>query len=393
MTHIQKKLRSSLFSQCSVSSELIQLAQMAPISIASTSSPRKTKKKSSSLSSAPISLQRDVCEDYTVGELHRLARRTNLVGRSRLKTKLQLCHALGIRKRPRPCFKKSGKRNNAYSLRELRALATKRKIVGRAKLRTKSQLCLKLMKSELPTSWLREQVERHVANIEFKAQKIWAGMRHSNRMRTLKGRTWLNDEVINSYGLDLINKAASSADASNRCFALSTFLVFKRDDLPRLKKTEVLALYAEKKPNGKFRKVPELETINPRYLLLPCNQGGDHWTLYVSDLKTGWIHFFDSMKGPIIALHWKAAKNHTIAMFRRLHPRKRFPSWKPFVVTDLHSQGNGYDCGVHVCILMRLISMGLIENIGTDLYASSETPFYRAMLAYEIAHKKLIPIH
>lgn len=81
---------------------------------------------------------RRACEQYDVKQLQLLAKRNQLKGRSKLRTKAELCFHLQI-----------PHRHNAWTLPELRRLATKRKLQGRSRLRTKAQLCSTLLKNRV----------------------------------------------------------------------------------------------------------------------------------------------------------------------------------------------------------------------------------------------------
>lgn len=366
-----------------------------------TTSERKSKSHASliEIESGTASLDRNNCEDWKLPQLRALATKRNVLGRSKLTTKAQLCRRLNISFRPRPCLPKSGRHNNAWSMSELRALATKRKIAGRSKLKTKAQLCVRIMGMNLPSSWLHQQVELHVHEIIAKAQRIWDRIPERDPLRCLKGQRLLTDEVINGYGYGnftpgLINRSQlRSKKIQNRCFALSTLSIFtKNRNGQMLKKAEIMERYNRvKKTTGKFSYIPTLEQIRPRYLLIPCHQGGNHWTLYAIDMKAHMVRFYDSLAMGPSGGHVRVVKDHASVLYERLYPNKQSPTWE-YRAEKIENQGNGVDCGVHVCVLMRIISLGLIDNISDSLYASSETPFYRAMITYELAHKKLIPI-
>lgn len=288
----------------------------------------------------------------------------------------------------RPCLPRRNKTNNAYRVQELRAIARKRKLQGRSKWNTKAQLCVKLMHTHLPGSWLYQQITMHLPNALQRATKIWSKADSSDPILKLQGTTWLTTDIVSNY-TELMTKFAQSKAGAKQSRTVPILfydvLQFVRDR--EMSNTDLKAICLKRKQNGKAKRLPDLEKVRPKYIFIPLHNMY-HYTLLVIDLIKKQIRYFDSLSSQSIPFKEKAI-TVAKAFHQRIHPTESSSEWITVKEITQH-QGNGYDCGVHVCCIMRLLAEG--KPTSTSMYLSAETQMFRAMMTLEIKRNRLIDL-
>ena len=159
--------------------------------------------------------------------------------------------------------------------------------------------------------------------------------------RSLSGKSWLNDNIINEY----FN------------------LIKERNERENLAKVFTLDTYAFVRLEENFEDA--YETITQRWInkdltemdlvLVPIHKI-DHWTLLIVCVKERKIEYYDSMIG---------TRNNSSAprVFKRFFKRyfeekNKGAEFEVIIKKDAPLQTNGYDCGVYTCLNAEKIARG-----------------------------------
>ncbi|KCV71421.1 sentrin-specific protease 1 [Fonticula alba] len=191
---------------------------------------------------------------------------------------------------------------------------------------------------------------------------------------TLKGTSWLNDEVINFYG-QLIMERAGNAQAhglpSVHWFSTFFYSTLAKDGYARVR-----------------RWTRRVDIFSKDLLLVPVHLGM-HWCMAA-------VHFPDRR---IIYMDSLGARNDECLdlLLMYLDQESRDKKGTPFDVTDWETeclsaiprQKNGYDCGVFACSFAECLSRGIGFD-GRFNFTQADIPAVRERMAYEIAHCRLL---
>jgi len=146
------------------------------------------------------------------------------------------------------------------------------------------------------------------------------------QMHSLSPRTWLNDQVINTF------TAMCCAKTSGVVASLGSFF------LTKLKSGGAESV---KRWVTKLKLTPQTLRI-----LVPVNVHSNHWALAVVNLERSWVEYYDSM------FHHREVADSEHAMILLDFCNVMWPevSWVPQnTISAVPQQSNGYDCGVFTC--------------------------------------------
>ncbi|MCJ1275755.1 hypothetical protein MMC21_003558 [Puttea exsequens] len=189
---------------------------------------------------------------------------------------------------------------------------------------------------------------------------------------------WLNDEIITAYLQAIVDYGhQQQLSRSLERGENPLYHAFNPFFWTNLKQSvEKVQRWAGKAHMGGF-KLLKVENV-----FIPCNMGGNHWTLLVVSPKLRTIEYFDSLHGSAKSPIAKTKE----WLQRELGKEYRADEWT--VVEDPHyigrgkgpTQNNGSDCGVFTLATARNISLGVDELS----VCSDDMPLMRKRIVAEI---------
>ncbi|CAF0797541.1 unnamed protein product [Didymodactylos carnosus] len=185
-------------------------------------------------------------------------------------------------------------------------------------------------------------------------------------LKTLKGLTWLNDEVINYY-LGMIC-GESGVNCYPRVHYFSTFFY------------EKLSKEGAEKMTRWTRKV---NIFAYDIILIPIHLT-NHWALATIDVNQTRIQYYDSLGGSnelCLALLYSFVTNEYKSKLQQQIPS----TWRGQQMTTIPAQRNRSDCGVFCCQFSKYIAREWPIDFTQD-----NMPQFRTQMIYEIASKKLL---
>lgn len=205
------------------------------------------------------------------------------------------------------------------------------------------------MKTKRPAYMYLSETER------MEAESL---MRTDKNIKTLNDRTWLNDEVINTY-MELLT--------SKKVFCWNTFFWLK--------------LSSNGYSYNSVRKWATKKGVNIGKLdrmLVPMNIGKNHWALGIVDFKRKTIAYYDSL-----------APNTVHSGFVEFITKYIADEVGPIQFSNLlvapPQQSNSFDCGVFTCMIAECLAAGR-DWLDFD---QSMIPDMRRKIAIQIAHNSL----
>ncbi|XP_013794807.1 sentrin-specific protease 1-like [Limulus polyphemus] len=186
-------------------------------------------------------------------------------------------------------------------------------------------------------------------------------------METLSGLSWLNDEVINFYMNQLMERG--KLDSYPSVYAFNTFFYPK------------LAVGGHSALRRWTRKI---DIFSYDLLLVPVHLGM-HWCLAVVDFTDKKIKYYDSMGGQNSEC-LKALR--TYLQEESLDKKKKefdMSDWSLEIVKDIPHQMNGSDCGMFACKYAEYVTRRAKIN-----FTQAHMPYFRRRMVYEILTKKLL---
>ncbi|XP_056007511.1 sentrin-specific protease 1-like isoform X2 [Ostrea edulis] len=186
-------------------------------------------------------------------------------------------------------------------------------------------------------------------------------------MESLAGLNWLNDEIINFYMNQLVERGET--EGKPKVYAFNTFFYPK---------------VMSQGHSSVKRWTRRVDIFSKDYILIPVHLGM-HWCLAVIDFKKKMIRYFDSMGGNNMAC-LNALKEYLCA--ESLDKKKQkfdLTDWKTKIVKDIPQQMNGSDCGMFTCKFAEYITREADIN-----FTQEHMPYFRKRMVYEIVRKKLL---
>jgi len=184
---------------------------------------------------------------------------------------------------------------------------------------------------------------------------------------TLKGLSWLNDEIINFYMQMIV--ARGGTEKYDKVYAFSTFM------------------YSTYKDNGynKIRRwTKKVDLFSYDIVLIPVHLGM-HWCLATIDVKKKSVNYYDSMGGnnqQCVDLLFKYLKEEHMDK-----KKVEFDStgWDSCILKDIPQQMNGSDCGMFACKFAEYISRRARIS-----FTQENMPYFRRRMVYEIVKNDLM---
>lgn len=186
-------------------------------------------------------------------------------------------------------------------------------------------------------------------------------------MESLAGLNWLNDEIINFYMNQLVERGEQ--EGKPKVYAFNTFFYPK-----------VMGQGHE----SVRRWTRRVDIFSKDYILIPVHLGM-HWCLAVIDFKKKMIRYFDSMGGNNVGC-LNALKDYLCA--ESLDKKKQkfdLSEWKTEIAKDIPQQMNGSDCGMFACKFAEYITREADIN-----FSQEHMPYFRKRMVYEIVTKQLL---
>uniref|UniRef100_A0A914WLX7 Ubiquitin-like protease family profile domain-containing protein n=1 Tax=Plectus sambesii TaxID=2011161 RepID=A0A914WLX7_9BILA len=190
-------------------------------------------------------------------------------------------------------------------------------------------------------SWLEQSPSKELPlSPEESSQPWFATNLIDDDFDSLRGRSWLNDMIIDSY-LALI-QARSQLVSRQRVYAFMTHFY---------------TMLCSRGYIG-VRSWVKIDNIFDQDLLLfPINDRGNHWTLIVVDMRQRRMSYYDSM-GNDGSKHLKAIREYLKGYFAEKKPAERFVPFTMVNEKKLPRQHNTWDCGVYLCQYAEHLSRG-----------------------------------
>ncbi|CAF0745604.1 unnamed protein product [Adineta ricciae] len=190
-------------------------------------------------------------------------------------------------------------------------------------------------------------------------------------IRTLRGLTWLNDEVVNFY-LALVARE-SGTQGNLRVYAFSTFFYSKLSkDGPTHTSWD------------RWMRRGNITLFDYDLILIPIHQG-NHWTLTTIDFRSRCIGYYDSLGGTddMCLGRVYAFVEHMYATKRQISPMP--DGWRVQPMNMIPEQANGSDCGVFACQFGKYLA----REWPLD-FTQAQMPQFRLQMIFEIYTKELI---
>lgn len=175
-------------------------------------------------------------------------------------------------------------------------------------------------------------------------------------LRTLKPRSWLNDNVIDAYLADITAQFPS-------VFAFTTHFFTQ---------------FEEKGYNGvkRWARRKQVDVFAKDLVFVPVNQGNMHWTLAIVDNREKCLKFFDSMGG--------RGKRFLDELEQYLRHEaqsqgKKCPTYSKQDSIEGPRQKNGSDCGVFICQVVKCLASGQSLD-----FHQKDMPLIRDRMAYRL---------
>ena len=187
-------------------------------------------------------------------------------------------------------------------------------------------------------------------------------------LTSLRKKQWLNDEVITQYGAIVNKSLASTGSAWQVLDALQASRLCHKAE-------------SWKKPP------PYVRAKKPQWIL-PLNIDNDHWVAVHVDFTKKTIIVYDSLRG---------SKKHGALLgmlTRNLHVLVRDcqpNQWTFGLHAGLQQQGNGWDCGVYTCFVMRHLVRGWCMQFVDSRGQRLTSDVMRRRILKEIADGELLP--
>lgn len=175
-------------------------------------------------------------------------------------------------------------------------------------------------------------------------------------LRTLKPRSWLNDNVIDAYLADISAEFPST-------FAFTTHFFTQLE---------------EKGYNGvkRWARRKQVDVFAKDMVFIPVNQGNMHWTLAIVDNKEKCLKFYDSMGGR--GRRFLDELEQYLVSEAKSHG-KVCPKYSKQDSIEGPRQKNGSDCGVFVCQAVKCLAT--CQNFD---FNQNDMPLIRDQMAYRL---------
>lgn len=186
-------------------------------------------------------------------------------------------------------------------------------------------------------------------------------------LRTLNGKEWLNDEVINFY-VNLIQERSKDSKLPS-VYAFSTFFY------PKLMSSGHSALR---------RWTKKIDIFAHDLIIVPVHLGF-HWCMATIDFRDKCVRYYDSMLGYNMKCLDKLVEYLIAEHKDKKKAEYDAANWRKLVLKDIPKQLNGSDCGVFACTFAEFVSRN-----AKILFTQEHMPYIRRKMCCEIMGGRLI---
>ncbi|KAG0140092.1 hypothetical protein CROQUDRAFT_383682 [Cronartium quercuum f. sp. fusiforme G11] len=239
---------------------------------------------------------------------------------------------------------------------------------------------------------LDEDKMRHVQRTLFDPNAksdLPGALCEASDFQTLRPGTWLNDNVVNFYGV-MINMRCSKYEEIQiescptllspgdpgflRSYCFSSFFMTK---------------YDKDGFNGVKRWSKKVDLFQKDVIIFPVNINNTHWTCAAINLRQKRFEFYDSMGNEN-----RHVLDNLKDYIQNEHLAKRKVEldtldWD-YCYTKPPQQNNGYDCGVFVCQFMDCLSRDWGGGDTVFDFSQQNLPYIRNKVVYEISTRKFL---
>ena len=186
--------------------------------------------------------------------------------------------------------------------------------------------------------------------------------------RTIQGKRYLNDKIIDSY-IHLIQERSEASPDLPTVYGLTTFFYTQ------------LSTFGLEEGSRRTQDWIKDDLRRKDWIFCPIHRH-DHWTLIAIEIPTKTIHYLDSIvgsrnKSPAPGLFLRYME----AYFRKLGEEVRF---KIRIRKDAPTQQNGVDCGVFLCQYAERMS-----RRGAFNFKQGDMPMARKRMTEELLNGRL----
>ncbi|TKA57179.1 hypothetical protein B0A53_01135 [Rhodotorula sp. CCFEE 5036] len=207
-------------------------------------------------------------------------------------------------------------------------------------------------------------------------------------MNRLNGQDWLNDELINYYGV-MINNRSDTADAREKatepdprgvgeerklkafCFNTNFFTMFCQNGFAKVK-----------------RWTRKFDTFEKDIIIIPVNHSNMHWCCAAVNIKEKRFEYYDSMGKPRDFVYQALRKWLKEEHKSRKGTEIDLSDWEDYWDPEVPRQSNADDCGVFTCMFMESLSR---DCPGFD-FNQKNMPYLRRRIALEIDKGELLKL-
>jgi hypothetical protein len=194
---------------------------------------------------------------------------------------------------------------------------------------------------------------------------------------------WLNDEIINSFRHLLLQRDEARSATLNqpRSYIYSTYF------LPKLLHH---GNYSFQHVHRWHHRVPGGDLFHLERILMPINQGNNHWACMEILPRCRCIIFHDSLRSSGLEFRDQIYQ-YLKDIYRDLHPNSRLVwagqwSYLQGNPRGTPQQHNGYDCGVFTCAFMDCLMRGQPLE-----FTQQQLEGYRLHIAISLLHQQAPP--
>ncbi|KAG8969246.1 Smt3-specific protease [Tulasnella sp. 419] len=212
--------------------------------------------------------------------------------------------------------------------------------------------------------------------------------------RLLPG-TWLNDEIINYWGVMLMQRAEryKAGKGKEKLDGDDAELgrIGKKEPLQEIHCFNTFFFSKLESPGYEQARLnkwtKKIDVFKKDIIIIPVNRGNAHWACAAINFKKRRIEYYDSLGAcpPIIYSHLRDYLD-------REHRDKKkrpfdFQDWVDWWDENTPQQENAYDCGVFTCLCMEALSRG--EEASEFNYEQSNMPYLRQRMVWEIKQQRI----
>ena len=191
----------------------------------------------------------------------------------------------------------------------------------------------------------------------------------ARNLKTLSGREWLNDEIINGY-MHLLKERANPPGAPMKIMMFNS--MFRKN----LREKGYAGVARWSRRQG----AADAAILKLDGIVVPVNNGY-HWTLAYINIKARRLEYYDSLAGawsPVSEL-----REYLKGELKDLYVASEWSDSNPAGATS-PIQENGYDCGVFLCKTAEVLTRG-----GNLDFVQRDIPTIRRIMQLDLIKGRL----